>query len=304
MDKEVDPAVLALINEKRLRGEKRTPVDIIAKMGVLDARQKAYEYAWLATGDNVVATIWAEFVSIGAGGRWFYLESLDTAHRIGGGERTALQIQRAKNRRDLLKRSLDAGQAFRAVLQTNRVPILDLENDKAAKVSTRVPDDEEWHVASWDADPGVAVLVRGPRGWLPTEEDMQAARARGGVPAAVLEGPSGRASREEVQAAAMDYLTRHFAGYGYQTENVAGQKLGYDIEVSDKKGATLLKLAVKGAAAGMTGFQLTGEERACAKRGDPWRLAVVTDAPGPAAQHKLYKPSEIDSAPGLEPLPE
>jgi hypothetical protein len=204
----------------------------------------------------------------------------------------------------LLKRSLDAGQAFRAVLQTNRVPILDLENDKAAKVSTRVPDDEEWHVASWDADPGVAVLVRGPRGWLPTEEDMQAARARGGVPAAVLEGPSGRASREEVQAAAMDYLTRHFAGYGYQTENVAGQKLGYDIEVSDKKGATLLKLAVKGAAAGMTGFQLTGEERACAKRGDPWRLAVVTDAPGPAAQHKLYKPSEIDSAPGLEPLPE
>ena len=47
---------------------------------------------------------------------------------------------------------------------------------------------------------------------------------------------------------------------------------------------------------------LTGEERACAKRGDPWRLAVVTDAPGPTAQHKLYKPAEIDQAPGLEPL--
>jgi hypothetical protein len=29
---------------------------------------------------------------------------------------------------------------------------------------------------------------------------------------------------------------------------------------------------------------------------------VVTDAFGPAAQHKLYKPSEIDNAPGLEPL--
>jgi hypothetical protein len=100
----------------------------------------------------------------------------------------------------------------------------------------------------------------------------------------------------------MDHLTRHFAGYGYKTENVAGQKLGYDIEVSDKKGATLLKLAVKGTAAGMAGFQLTGEERACAKRGDPWRLAVVTDAIGPAAQHKLYKPSEVDKAPGLEPL--
>jgi hypothetical protein len=304
MDKEVDPAVLAVLNEKRLRGEKRTPVDIIARMGVFDARQQASESAWLATGDNVIATIWAEFVSVAAGGRWFYLESLDAGRRIGGGERSALQIQRAKNRLNLLKRALDAGQAFRVVLQTNRVAILDLENDRAAKVSTRVPDDEEWHVAAWDADQGMAVLVRGPRGWLPTEEDMQAARARGGVPAAVLEGPSGQASREEVQAAAMDYLTRHFAGYGYKTENVAGQKLGYDIEVSDKKGATLLKLAVKGTAAGMTGFQLTAEERACAKRGDPWRLAVVTDAPGPAAQHKLYKPAEIDSAPGLEPLPE
>ena len=302
MDKEVDRAVLAVINEKRLLGEKRTPVEIIAKMGVFEAREKASEHAWLATGDNVIAIIWAEFVSIGAGGRWFYLESLDTQHRIGGGERTVLQIQRAKDRLHLLKRSLDAGQGVRAVLQTNRVPILDLETDKAAKVSMRVPDDQEWHIATWDPDQKVAVLVRGPRGWLPTEEDMQAARARGGVPVAPLEEPSSQASREEVQAAAMDYLTRHFAGYGYKAENVASQQLGYDIEVSDKKGATLLKLAVKGTAAGMAGFQLTGEERACAKRGDPWRLAVVTDALGPAAQHKLYKPSEVDQAPGLEPL--
>lgn len=301
MDKEVDPAVLAVINEKRLLGEKRTPVEIISRMGVFDAREKASEQAWLATGDNVIATIWAEFVRIGAGGRWFYLESLDTPRRIGGGERSALQIQRAKDRLILLKRSFDAGQGLRAVLQTNRISILDLETDKAAKVSTRVPDDQEWHVAVWNPDQKFAVLVRGPRGWLPTEEDMQAARARGSVPAPVEETPSGQASREEVQAAAVDYLTRHFAGYGYKTENVSSQKLGYDIEVSDKKGATLLKLAVKGTAAGLAGFQLTGEERACAKRGDPWRLAVVTDPIGPAAQHKLYKPSEIDQAPGLEP---
>ncbi|RZL91715.1 MAG: DUF3883 domain-containing protein [Variovorax sp.] len=304
MDKEVDPAVLAVLNEKRLLGEKRTPVEIIARMGVFDARQKASEHAWLATGDNVIATLWAEFVSIGAGGRWFYLESLDAQHRVGGGERTALQMQRAKDRLNLLKRSLDAGQGFRAVLQTNRVSISNLETDKAAKVSMRVPDHEEWHIATWDPDQKMAVLVRGPRGWLPTEEDMQAARARGSVPtpAAALDGASGQASREEVQAAAMDYLTRHFAGYGYKTENVADQTLGYDIEVSDKKGATLLKLAVKGTAAGMNGFQLTGEERACAKQGDPWRLVVVTDALSPAAQHKLYKPSEVDQAPGLEPL--
>jgi len=301
MDKEVDPAVLAVINEKRLSGEKRTPVDIIARMGVTDARDKASDQAWLATGDNVIATLWAEFVSVGAGGRWFYLESLDTHRRIGGGERTALQVQRAKDRLGLLKRSLDAGLGLRAVLQTNRVSIFNMETDKAAKVSTRVRDEQEWHIATWEPDRKMAVLVRGPRGWLPTEEDMQAARARGGVPPAVQAAPSGPVSREQVQAAAMDYLMRHFGGYGYKTENVTSQNLGYDIQVSDKKGNILLKLAVKGTAAAVTSFQLSGEERACAKRGDPWRLAVVMDAIGPAAQHKLYKPTEIDSASGLEP---
>jgi len=302
MDKEVNPAVLAVINEKRLLGEKRTPVEIIAKMGVFDARQKASDQAWLATGDNVIATIWAEFVSVGAGGRWFYLESLDAQHRLRGGERSALQIQRAKDRLALLKRSLDSGSGLRAVLQTNRIAIADLETDKAAKVSTRVPDDQEWHIASWDAEQKIAVLVRGPRGWLPTEQDIETARALGSVPAVVPQVPAGQVSPEEVQAAAMDHLTRHFAGYGYKTEDVSSQKLGYDIEVSDKKGNTLLKLAVKGTSPGMTSFQLTGEERASAKRGDPWRLAVVSDVPGPAAQHKLYKAAEIDSAPGLEPL--
>jgi hypothetical protein len=299
MDKEVDPDVLAVINEKRLTGEKRTPVDIIARMGVPDARQKASDQAWLATGDKVIATIWAELVHIGSGGRWFCLESLDAERRIGGGDRSATQAQRAGNRLDLLKRSLDTGQGFRAVLQTNRVPILELETDRSAKVSIRVPDDQEWHVASWDADRKLAVLARGPGEWLPTEEDMQAARARSGIPAPPA--PSGPVSQDELQAAAMDHLTRHFSGYGYKTENVSSQALGYDIEVSDKKGATLLKLAVKGTAPGMPGFQLTPEERACAKRGDPWRLAVVTDALGPAVQHKLYKPAEIDQAPGLEP---
>ena len=72
MEKEVDAAVLAVINEKRLLGDKRTPVEIIAKMGVFDARQKASDHAWLATGDSVIATVWAEFVSIGAAGHWFW----------------------------------------------------------------------------------------------------------------------------------------------------------------------------------------------------------------------------------------
>lgn len=303
MDKEVNSAVLAVINEKRLMGEKRTPVEIIAKMGVFDAYGKAFEQAWLASGDNVIATIWAEFVGVGADGRWFYLESLDTQNRIGGGVRTAQQIQRAKDRLKLLKFALDADLSVRTVLQTNRVAILDLETDKTAKVSMRVPDDQEWHVGSWDADLKIAVLVRGPRGWLPTEDDMQAARSRNGVPApALAPAAADDLSQHKVQATAVEYLKRHFASYGYKTTQVSSQNLGFDIQVSDKKGNTLLKLAVKGTAVGMTSFQLTSEERAGAKQGDPWRLVVVTDTGSAAATHKLYKPAEIDHAPGLEPL--
>lgn len=301
MEKEVDPAVLAVINEKRLLGDKRTPVEIIAKMGVFDARQKASDQAWLATGDNVIATVWAEFVSVGADGRWFCLESLDAQRRPDGAERTALHVQRAKDRTQLLKRSLDAGQGFRAVLQTNRVAISALETDRAAKVSVRVADDAEWHVATWDADKKIAVLVRGERGWLPTDDDLAAARERGSVPAAPEGGIAGHATPDQAQTAAMAYLTRHFAGYGYTALDVAAQDLGYSIQVSDKKGNVLLKLAVKGTAPGVTSFTLSPQERACAQQGDPWRLAVVTEAVSPAAQHKLYKPSEIGQAPGLEP---
>jgi len=303
MDKEVDPAVLAFIDEKRLSGERRTPVDIIARMGVLEARDKALEHAWLAGGDNdkVIAAVWAEFVHIGEGGRWFCLESLNPQRPTArGGTRTAQQIQRAENRIALLKRSLDAGQGFRAVLQTNRMPIVDLEADKAAKVSTRVADEEPWHVATWDLGENVAVLVRGQQGWLPSKDEVLAARARSNLPAPAPV-PTDRASADAMQAAAVEHLARHFAGYGYRTDNLAGQALGYDIEVSDKKGATLLKLAVRGAWAGMPGFRLTAEQRAVGEREPTWRLALVTDVLGPAPQHKLYKFAELGNAPGFEP---
>jgi len=298
MEKEVEPVVLAAINNTRLSGVLRTPLEVLGRLGVPDPRQKAYEHAWLA-GDSVVAALWAEFVSVDASGRWFYVESLDLRYRIGGGERTALQVQRAKDRLTLLKRSLDAGQGLRAVLQTNRVAVKDMEIDKAAKVSVRVADDQEWHVATWDPVRKVAVLVRGERGWLPDEDALQAAGLRGNLPPVAAPAGAGGSSADQVQVAAMAYLTRHFAGYGYKADDVRDQHLGHDLVVSDKKGATLLKLAVKGSSGPMTGFQLTDAERLGAQQGDPWRLAVVTDAQGPTAQHKLYKPTELNNAPGF-----
>jgi hypothetical protein len=302
MDKEVEPHVLAVIDEMRLSGPRLTPVEIVAKMGVFDARDKPFDHAWLATGDNVIATIWAEYVSVGAGARWFYLESLDTQHRAGGGTRAPNQVQRAKDRLALLKRTFDAGQGFRAVLQTNRVAIAELEINKGAKVSTRVRDDAEWHVATWEPEQKLAVLVRGPRGWIPDEAELKAAKARGSVPQEDEPAPavSEQASREDVQAAAMGYVMRHFKGYGYNAEDVTSQNLGYDIEVSNAKGAALLKVTVKGTSAGLPGFQLTDDERAGSVREPLWRLLVVADALGPTAQHKIYKPSEMAQAPGFE----
>ncbi|WP_413762645.1 protein NO VEIN domain-containing protein [Variovorax sp. Varisp41] len=305
MDKEVDPKVLAVIDEMRLSGPRLTPVDIVAKMGVFDAREKASDHAWLATGDNVIATIWGEYVNLGEGGRWFCLESLDVQFRPGGGPRTAFQSQRAADRLALLKRTFDAGQDFRAVVQTNRIAIGEIETNRSAKVSTRVRDDAEWHVASWEPERKFAVLVRGPRGWVPDEAAIQAARAKGNVPDEAAAGADGAAklgSAEAVQEAAMDYVMRHFKGYGYNAEDVRSQKTGYDIVVSNAKGATLLKVTVKGTASGFPTFRLTREEQ-LSSVGEPlWRLLVVSDVATTTAAHKIYKPTEMTQAPGFEPL--
>ncbi|WP_019655052.1 protein NO VEIN domain-containing protein [Variovorax atrisoli] len=303
MDKEVDPRVLTVIDEMRLSGPRLTPVEIVAKMGVFDARDKPFEHAWLATGDNVIATIWAEWVNVAANGRWFYLESLDVHHRAGGGERNAQQVQRAKDRLALLKRSHDAGNGFRALLQTNRIAILEVESNKDAKVSTRVRDDDEWHVASWEPDHKLAVLVRGPRGWSPSEAEVQTARERGNVPqklsAAAKAADDEKATPQAVQAAALEYVVKHFTGYGYKAENMTGK--GFDLEVSNAKGQTLLRVTVKGTAPGVPSFKLSKEESDCSKREPLWRLLVVTDAGSGVAQHKIYKPTEITSAPGFDP---
>jgi hypothetical protein len=304
MDKEVEPHVLAVIDEMRLKGPRLTPVEIVAKMGVFDARDKPFDHAWMATGDNVIATIWGEFVSVGSGGRWFCIESLDTQHRVGGGPRNAQQVQRAKDRLALLKRTFDAAQGFRAVLQTNRLAIAELESNKDAKVSTRVRDDDEWHVATWEPEKKLAVLVRGSRGWVPTEADLQAAKARGSVPKVAepaAAAATGQASPEEVHAAAIEYVTKHFTGYGYKAENVVAQNIGFDLEVSNAKGQTLLRVVVKGTAPGVPSFKLTKDESACSVREPLWRLLVVTDAGSGVAQHKIYKPNEISSAPGYDP---
>jgi hypothetical protein len=168
-------------------------------------------------------------------------------------------------------------------------------------MSVRVPDEQEWHVAVWSPEQRHVVLVRGPRGWVPNEAEIQAARARAGIVDAAPDAAAIAVGGGDLQSAALDHLTRHFAGYGYKTEMLDTPNPGYAAEVRDKKGKTLLKLVVKGTATGATGYALTAEERAFARRDPQWRLAVVSDVGSPAAQHKLYNGADMDKAPGLAP---
>ena len=191
MDKEVAPVVFAVVENKRLSAHRLGATELVEKMGVRGARSQQFEYAWRATGDRIIATIWAEFVHVHTSGRWFYIESLDTRHRLGGGDRGEEQKQRAERRLALLKRAYDNGQSFRAVLQTSQVPIAELERN--AKVAIRVRDDEEWHVADWRTPLGYAVLVRGLSGWAPSAAEVTTALATGHASGAV-EPPPGPAA--------------------------------------------------------------------------------------------------------------
>ena len=299
MESEVKPQVLAVLNEGRLSGPRLSPVEIVAKMGVFDAREKAYDSAWLATGDNVIVTIWGEEVHVAADGRWFCLESLNPQFRPGGKPRAESQIQKAADRLALLKRVHAEGRSLRVVLQTNRMPIAELESNRAAKIATRVRDSEEWFVAAWKGEHQIAVLARGAQGWAPTDADWQAAAGVLGVAGGGLSSADG-VSQEELQTAALNYVTKHFKGYGYKAEKPAGDKPGYDFEISNAKGTILLRVAVKGIAPKSPNFRLTPEERACSAREPLWKLLVVSDAISPAAQHKIYKPTEVEQAEGFE----
>lgn len=296
MESEVNPKVLAVIEEGRLSGPRLSPADVISKMGVLDARSKPFETSWLASGDSVIATIWGEHVNVAANGRWFCVESLNTDAKADGGERNASQVQRATTRLTLLKRTFDAAGDFRAVLQTNRMPIDEAESNKNAKISTRVRDDQPWHVASWSPELQIAVLVRGARGWQPSDEELKTAR-RSHASSSRQAGASASASvssgEVDVDAAAKAYVLRHFSSYGYQAEDVSGKDVGYDVEVKDKKGALLLQVCVRGASVGTPMRVLSAQEQAASRREKLWRLIVVTDPLTGAAQHKIHKPTEI-----------
>jgi hypothetical protein len=331
MDNEVSSLVYDFVDAKRLSGPRLNPTELVERMGVRNARDEPYEYAWLAAGDSVIATLWAEFIRVHPGtGHWYYVESLDTQHRLGGGERDENQKQRATRRLTLLKKCFESKRSFRGVLQINRVPIAELERNRSAKVAVRVKDDTEWFVASWEPAVQRAVLVRGSASWAPSAEDLERLGTPGpGSPRATasagaadkdheplppatpkeVEQPDGaprlvfpdQALRDRLEAAAMEHMTREFESQRMTVKDVSDRNLGYDLEVTDEQGACLHKVEVKGTSALTPCFFLTRNERACARRESTWLLAVVIDALV-EAKHRVYTPQDMEQSFEFEAL--
>lgn len=326
MQNEVNAIVFRVVDDIRANSPKLGITEVIQRMRVREASEHRADYVWPLPGGGYLLTIWSEFVHVHANGRWFYVETLDTKTRLGGGARSPLQQTRAEARVAALRQMHGRSQDCAAVLQINRVPIAELEQNKNAEVGVRVKDPERWHVARWDADRGRALLVRGAVGWAPTdaEVDEHLARRRmdGVLNVQVVNAPSDppvspappsppppeprlwlpdQEHRDAVEAAAMAHMTMFYEAQGLVVHDVSDENLGYDLRVEDANGVPLHLVEVKGTSKLAEGFFISRNERRCSEREQTWCLAIVTSALTAPAE-RVYSASEMEQLFSFEPL--
>ncbi|MDP3799800.1 MAG: DUF3883 domain-containing protein [Polaromonas sp.] len=323
MENEVDPRVFTEVERLRLSQPPRSVTEVIERMGVPEAWRHRFDYAWRLTGGVLLVTIWAEFVQVHSNGRWFYVEPLDTRTRLGGGARTDDQRKRAEFRVDSLHRIQAKGQTCLAVLQTNKVPIAQLEQNENAKVGIRVKDNEQWHVARWDAARGRAILVRGPAGWVPTDAEVDEHLERrpmdGSFATPPMQPPAlptpppappapdpkigfpNQAHRDAVEAAAMKHMVAFYEAQKLVVHDVSKDNLGYDLRVEDVDGMPAYLVEVKGTSMLAEGFFISRNERRCSEREPAWLLAVVINALA-APTERIFNVAEMEQLFSFEPL--
>jgi hypothetical protein len=322
MDSEVDPQVMHVINEDLLNRGRQNIYEVLARLGVRDAKAKLFDYVWEVPGGAPIFTVWAEFVYFHPGaGRMFYVESLEeTTLLMGGGAMDQGQLGRTRERRRLLTK-VKGGDPFIVVLQTNERSIPELLRNVTAKPRLRIKD-SNWHIARWDGPRGRAILVRGEKGWSPTDDEVDEYAAQRSFTSAVTGlkpespvqlaadveadlGPSlwfpDQAHRERVESAAVIHMQSHYRALGLSAESVEDRKLGYDLDVKDGAGVSVHRVEVKGTAGADTAFFLTRRERACSESEPRWLLAVVSDALG-SPRHSVYSALEMEAAFAFDPL--
>ena len=286
MQSEVPQEVLSYIDKQRLGGNARTATDWLTRLGIADPTSVNSEYAWKRTGEpSVVCTIWAEFIQVDQHGRWFVRERIEPDTKLGGGERSANQKRRARNRIDLLRPTEGSSKAIVALLQINEKSIDELEQNENARTSVRVRDEEHWHVVGWDEAKKEAWLVRGAPPWVPSLDEPAAEHSPVDDS---LASPSENESnfgfpdyetRKKIEDAAVAYVRQHYQGLGYRVDSKETQNVGYDLEVADSStGEIVGRVEVKGTSQQVPAFYITRNERSSAQVLDAWKLAIVTNA--------------------------
>ncbi|MEJ1110719.1 MULTISPECIES: protein NO VEIN domain-containing protein [unclassified Kribbella] len=94
---------------------------------------------------------------------------------------------------------------------------------------------------------------------------------------------------QEVEKAAVDYVTKAYASEDYQVRSVERDRCGWDLTVS--KGVEEIHVEVKGIAGSLVRFFLTANECKCALSDPKWLLVVVTDALGEPQWYELDGPT-------------
>lgn len=174
MKHEILLSVFAYVDGIRTNTPKRTKTEIIERAGVLDARDKASDWAWALTEGAYLLTVWCEGIRVHPeSGRWFYVESF--THSKGNGEPLGkLQAPRATFRVECLRDMYANKKESLAVLQVNATSEEQWRAGADSEVDFRVKDEARWHVAVCDEARDLLVLVRGDPGWVPSECDIAA----------------------------------------------------------------------------------------------------------------------------------
>jgi hypothetical protein len=279
MKHEIVPSVFAYVDGIRTNTPKRTKTEIIERAGVLDAKDKASDWAWALTGGAYLLTVWCEGIRVHPeNGRWYYVESF--THSKGNGEPLGrLQAPRAAFRVECLRDMYANKKEALAVLQVNATSAQQWSAGADSEVDFRVKDEAKWHVAICDVVRGLLVLVRGNPGWAPGESDIadNAQPASESAPSEPTLVFPDQEHRDLVEAAAVETVTAEYRRRGLRVEDVGHQNLGYDLKVFNGERESY-HVEVKGTASPREGFFLTRNERRCSSKLPTWRLAIVTNA--------------------------
>jgi hypothetical protein len=282
MRHEIDPTLLAWLEEQRLKYGSSTLTTLLEKLGIgiVNGKDTLYAWAWRRRAiPKYVVTIWSEDVAIDQTGVWETEVSLAPS---GSPTYTPDQVLRESERIGILDEIARDGEDCKVILMINRRSKEEEVNGVAASADFRVIDTELWHVERSE-DSGQLKLRRGTRSINEPEVVLPGGQE---VPSPNDETDTDlrfrfpdQETRDRVEKAAIKYAQQEYAAEG-AVRSVESENLGYDLTVTNvSSGELIIKVEVKGTSGPDENFFLTRNEfREASEDPQRWRLAVVVDA--------------------------